>query len=277
MACQKPPVRHTLTAIHNSEHARNIKIVVATHKPYWMPRDDTYIPLEVGASMRRDHTGYLRDNIGANISCKNDTYCELTGLYWAWKNLHADYKGIVHYRRHFVSGFPRRIASKRSAILRQEDYEKIFARSDILLPRKRHYYIETNASHYIHAHHKKDLATLENVIREHAPDYLPCFQAQMHRTSAHMFNMMVMRADLFDQYAEWLFAILGEVERCTDLTGYTTYERRVYGFLSELLPDVWIERHGYPYQEAEVAFMEHQNWLKKGTKFLMRKVKGEMK
>lgn len=277
MACHKPDARQSQPIVRDTEKALDIAIIVATHKPYWMPDDASYLPLEVGASMRTNHTSYQYDNYGANISCKNDTYCELTGLYWAWKNLHADYKGLVHYRRHFVSGFPLRTASKRSAILRREDYERIFQHSDILLPKKRHYYIETNASHYIHAHHRKDLVTLETVIREHAPDCAACFQRQMHRTSAHMFNMMVMRADLFDQYAAWLFDILGEVERRTDLTGYSAYERRVYGFLSELLLDVWIERHGYPYQEADVAFMEHQNWLEKGTRFLMRKVKGEMK
>ena len=45
--------------------------------------------------------GYQGDDAGDNISEKNPYYCELTGLYWAWKNLDADYIGLAHYRRHF--------------------------------------------------------------------------------------------------------------------------------------------------------------------------------
>ena len=79
---------------------KNIKIIVATHKEYNMPSDDIYLPVQVGAEGKKD-LGYQKDNIGNNISKKNPFFCELTGLYWAWKNLKADYIGLAHYRRHF--------------------------------------------------------------------------------------------------------------------------------------------------------------------------------
>ena len=86
-----------------------------------------------------------------------------------------------------------------------------------------------------------------------------------------MFNMFVMRRDLFDAYCSWLFDILGEVEARLDITGWSTYEARVYGFISELLLDVWLEANHIAYQEQNVSFLEPQDWLKKGSAFLLRK------
>ena len=85
----------------------NVKIIIATHKKYRMPKDKMYIPVHVGAEKKKDddgndlNIGYTKDNTGDNISCKNASFCELTGLYWAWKNVDADYIGLAHYRRHF--------------------------------------------------------------------------------------------------------------------------------------------------------------------------------
>ena len=79
---------------------KNIKIIVATHKKYQMPDDEMYLPVQVGSELN-DNLGYQKDNDGENISKKNPYYCELTGLYWAWKNLDADYIGLCHYRRIF--------------------------------------------------------------------------------------------------------------------------------------------------------------------------------
>lgn len=250
-----------------------IKIAVATHKAYWMPEDDVYLPLHVGKAMHESlDLGYTGDNTGDNISDRNESFCELTGLYWLWKNVQAEYKGLVHYRRHFTKG--RLWKNKKEAILSRGEFEKIFQQTDILLPKRRKYYIETNQSHYAHAHYLKDLQTTRQVIAELYPEYIPAYDQQMSLTSAHMFNMMVMRADLFDAYCEWLFDILFAVENRTDISNYDKVQRRLYGYLSELLLDVWLETKGYAYKEMPVTFMERQNWLKKGGSFLMRKIKG---
>ena len=79
---------------------KDIKIIVATHKKYEMPQNKIYLPVQVGAEGKED-LGYVKDNTGENISIKNPYFCELTGLYWAWKNLKHSYIGLAHYRRHF--------------------------------------------------------------------------------------------------------------------------------------------------------------------------------
>ena len=79
----------------------DVKIIVASHKEYQMPADAMYIPVQVGAAgkehLQSDKQNYVRDDTGENISELNPFFCELTGLYWAWKNLEADYMGLVHY------------------------------------------------------------------------------------------------------------------------------------------------------------------------------------
>jgi len=82
-------------------------IYVITHKEFdirYLDRD-LYQVIQVGKE-KKDVCGYLRDDIGDNIADKNDNYCELTGLYWAWKNCQEteeEITGIVHYRRYFTT------------------------------------------------------------------------------------------------------------------------------------------------------------------------------
>ncbi len=62
-----------------------IKIIIASHKKYQKPVENIYLPVQVGAEGKEKIEGYTQDNTGENISTKNPNYCELTGLYWAWK------------------------------------------------------------------------------------------------------------------------------------------------------------------------------------------------
>ena len=252
----------------------NIKILVATHKKYWMPEDEVYLPIHVGKEGKQD-LGYIGDNTGNNISIKNSNYCELTAIYWAWKNLEADYIGLVHYRRYFTKHNLRKCETKKQDILTKNDFENILKDVDIIVPDKRKYYIETIRSHYNHSYYEKDLNETENIIKEIYPEYSIAFNKVMNRTWAHMFNMFVMRKDYFNEYCEWLFTILFELEKRIDISSYTVMEARVFGFISELLLDVWLETKQIRYKEVNVSFMEKQNWLKKGGLFLKRKVLGK--
>lgn len=241
-----------------------------THKQYWMPDDSIYIPLHVGAE-GKENLGYIKDNTGHSISLKNPNFCELTGLYWVWKNEGGDYIGLVHYRRYFTRKEVRNIEKKKKQIMRASDWKKLLQNYPVIVADRRKYYIETNRSHYNHAHCQEGLSMTEQVIAEICPDYIPAFKKVMNRTWAHMFNMFVMRHDLCDKYCQWLFNILFELEKRIDISSYNSYEARVYGFVSELLLDVWLEKNQIDYREQNVSFMEKQNWLKKGSDFLLRK------
>ena len=249
----------------------DIKVVVATHKAYRMPEDEMYVPVLVGAE-RNDCAAqdYLKDNTGDNISSKNANFCELTGLYWAWKNLEADYIGMVHYRRHFSNG--KVVGDKWSRILTKDQVEEYLDMAPVLLPKPRHYYIDTNYGQYAHAHHAEDLDTTRDIIFEKCPEYIPFWDVYMKKTTGHRFNMFVMRRDIFDKYCEWLFDILFELEKRLDISKYSENDARVFGFVGERLLDIWLMKNKVKCLELPYMFMEKQNWLVKGTRFVMRKV-----
>lgn len=256
-----------------TQSAMNIKILIAIHKPYWIPGDPVYLPLHVGREGKQD-IGFLGDNSGDNISGKNASFCELTGLYWAWKNLEADYVGLVHYRRYFTRKEVRNNEKKKAQILGKEEWEKILSVHPVVVADKRNYYIETNRSHYNHAHPSIGLDETEQIIQENYPEYSAAFTTVMNRTWAHMFNMFVMRRDLFDAYCQWMFAVLFELEKRLDISSFDAYNSRVFGFVGERMLDVWLEKNQIAYKEQNVSFMEPQNWIKKGGLFLKRKFFG---
>jgi hypothetical protein len=247
-----------------------IIMLVAAHKQYPMPKDPMYLPLHVGKAGKNLDLGFQGDNTGDNISEKNPTFCELTGIYWAWKNLDGDYVGLSHYRRYF-RGKPGR--DKWACILTGDQAAKLLETTDVLLPKKRRYYIETVYNQYIHAHPKEGLDLALSLAAAQGANYAQAVEHLKQRSWTHIYNMFLMKRDIFDRYCQWLFDILFQVEAQVDISAYSAYDRRVFGFLSERLLDVYLEANGISYQELPVMFMEKQNWLKKGSAFLLRKFK----
>ncbi|WP_072500709.1 DUF4422 domain-containing protein [Olsenella phocaeensis] len=251
---------------------RDLCVSVAAHKRYWMPKDEAYLPVWAGSALKAPADlpqGWRRDDEGEGISEKNRGYCELTVMYWMWKNVTAKHLGLVHYRRHF-SRSP--LGGKTSRIASSDDFLYRFERHPVILPKERNYLIETSYSQYVHAHHSVDLDCTREIIKGKYPAMLSSYDECMSLTHGHRFNMLVMRNDLFDEYCSWLFGILSELEDELDTSGYSTNDQRVFGFVAERLLDSWILAHGVDYSEMGVVNMESQHWIKKGTSFLKRKV-----
>lgn len=245
-----------------------IRMIVAAHKAYRMPKDPMYLPLHVGKAGKALELGFQGDNTGDNISEKNSTFCELTGIYWAWKNLDADYVGLCHYRRYFRG---KAGGDKWACILTEKQAEELLQTSDVLLPKRRNYYIETAYNQYIHAHPREGLDLALSLAEAGGESYRKAVAAMKKRSWTHIFNMFLMKREIFDGYCQWLFDILFAVEQQLDTSSYSQYDKRVFGFISERLLDVYLEANGIPYREVPVMFMERQNWLKKGGNFLKRK------
>ena len=252
-----------------------ITVIIAAHKAYRMPEDPMYLPLQVGAS-GKESIGFTRDDTGENISVKNPFYSELTGLYWAWKNLDADYVGLVHYRRHFTlsAGHFKTADEKFAHVLKEAEARNILEKTPVIVPKMRKYYIETLYDHYRHTMYVEPLDLAGEILKTRYPEYAEAFEKLKTRTSAHMFNMMIMRKDLLDEYCGWLFDILEELEERTAGNSYGAFHARFFGRVSELLLDVFLEVRRYPYTEVRVLDMEKVNWIKKGGSFLLAKLFG---
>ncbi len=249
----------------------DVKILVATHKEYSMPEDSLYLPIHAGKAMAETDLPYKGDDTGDNISQKNANYCELTALYWAWKNLHADYVGLAHYRRHFAVRKPSFLCkNKFPFVLTTAEAKTLLKDHDILLPKKRNYFIETGYSHYIHSHPAEALDKTMEIIHELCPEYDVAFDIVMNSSKAHRFNMFIMKKEIFDTYCTWLFTILFELEKHLDISTYDDYNKRVFGFIGERLLDVFILNNGLSYKEIDVMFMENEHWLQKGVHFIKR-------
>lgn len=243
----------------------DIKILVATHKKYLMPNDDIYLPIQVGAEGKEDF-GYIKDNTGDNISIKNPNYCELTALYWAWKNLNCDYIGLCHYRRYFSHNIKGRFfRGRKASILSKSDIKHILLNYDIILPPlitcK-----ESVKDGYYNNHYKKDLDIIEKIITTKYPNYLEDYYHIMNNNYLHFLNMFIMSIDKFHSYCSWLFPILFESEKYINTSSYNSYQSRVYGFLSERLFNIWLHHNNFKIYETNIVSI-HQN-----QKFLRKKI-----
>lgn len=247
-----------------------IEILVAAHKKFPMPDKKGYLPVLVGAAKNYEPgIEYQRDDEGENISAKNPNYNELTAVYWAWKNLKdIDAIGLVHYRRLFFDSKPYNLDN----VISIENVEKLLTKYDVILPKKRNYYIETNYSHYIHAHHKEPLDKTREIIVQYYPNYLSNYDKVMHRTQAHMFNMFVMKRAAFDSYCQFIFGVLEKLEKEIDISDYSVQEARVYGYISELLMDVWLETNNYTSTEVKWEQLGRKKNLQKAISLIERKI-----
>lgn len=224
-------------------------VYVITHKHFdyqKLPKD--YTPLLVGAFNKENKDNFLVDNAGDNISQKNYSYCEETGLYWLWK--HADDKriGLAHYRRFFSDNTNRKMMYLNLLL---KNHTNIISVSKLdgfiddgyqwILSQPEHGGDGSLWNQFKENHNINDLRITEQVINELTPEYIDAFNKVMRQSSTGSFyNMFYTTHDQMNAYCEWLFRILFTVEKRTDISAYDSYQQRLYGFLSERLLNVWI-------------------------------------
>lgn len=242
-------------------------IYVVTHKNISFRLTDGYVRLGVGN--HPEIVSEYQDHNGDNISHKNPSFCELTGLYWIWKNHNSDpCVGLVHYRRLFAYHIRERIDKLIPLNLRVMKYKrakKLLKKYDIILPKPFCFPI-TVKEQYANCHHGKDMDTVRAIIHEKYPEYIPAFDTVMSSNTLHGFNMFITSQKIMDGYCTWLFDILFEAERRIDISGYDEYQKRIFGFLSERLLNVYCAHHQLNAYCYDVCMIRPRKWQSKKAK-----------
>lgn len=222
-----------------------IKIAMAHHKEPKAGdpslRDPRYI--HIGTGEARNCEGIYHDDDGDdNLADKNWTFCELTHLYWLWKNQSkvmdkdTEYVGLCHYRRRFDL----------------DALEKLIddANPDIICSTPAPIGIYNIRTQYAAAHNKADFDQLMGYIKE-------CFYNHGHNDITEAwtnlrflpapYNCVVMKRGIFNDWCDRLFAILTDYydKVKDDLATRDNYQRRAMGFLGERFTSWYITQMAY--------------------------------
>lgn len=234
---------------------------------------ESVIPIRCGAFYdESDGGGIAGDDTGDNISARRNSFCELTTQYWAYKNLDADYYGFCHYRRYFSFSDKKFPTDSWKSVIdtyidgkAQEKYgicdSKIIAAldgCDIILPDAiplKEVGIKSVYEQYKSAPllRIKDFDIMLEIIEEKYPEMYPCAKRCALGDEITLCNMMIMKKEYFLRYSKWLFDILFEFERRSDMKDYGEEAFRTPGHLGERLLYIYCEY----VKETENATVKH--------------------
>lgn len=262
-------------------------IYIAQHKPYWTPALNGYSPIQVGAVNKNNIFLKLRDDIGENISIKNPVWCEMTALYWIWKHDEiSDFIGLCHYRRYFAFGAEKNILAKKfvekrikhkmdpSIPILKKDLDKEFFSDlietdsvtswlqdyDVILPAAL-ILPKSVKEDFIKAHGEESYLAAKDVIHEYHPNYDEAFEKTFSGNKVYLLNMFIMSRSLYQEYAQWIFSILFEVEKRIHISS-DPYQKRIIGFLAERLLNVWLRYKSLRVKEIPIIFVHEEDKLR---------------
>ena len=206
-------------------------------------------PIQVGAANTDDVIADIRDDTGENISKKNGNYCELTGLYWVWKNVLCngtddkdEYYGFAQYRR--------------TIMLSDEDLLRLHKdHVDVVLPFPLLYEPDINMHHdrYIK---DADWDAMLTAVREIHPEYSKALEVILHQRYLYNYNVILARKEVLRDYCEWLFPILERTEELSVPKGSERADRYI-GYMGETLETLYFTKNADKLKVAHTGCKLH--------------------
>jgi hypothetical protein len=251
-----------------------MKIFIVTHKPLPYLKNDLYEPIQVNSNVNPSiYDGIIQDNTLNNISSKNNFFCELTATYWLWKNTKKnDFIGLCHYRRYF-NFYPNQLSLKPSCQKKITKIELLKNRiakididkqrvkiindlktHDIILPRPRKMKISISED-YISNHRESDWIKTKEIITCKYPEFEKSISKYLDNNNKfYQCNMMITTSQIWDNYHEWLFEILFDLEK-NIVIPKDIFQRRIFGFISERLLNLYVLHHNLKIKEYPILFI----------------------
>lgn len=223
------------------KHGPEVQVFIATSdKDKPLKNDYKYadymIPIHAGAKQSSRFVAEYRDDVGSNISLKNGNYCELTVLYWVWKNcLKEDcsaqydrYYGLMQYRRVLL-------------LDRQDLFRLKENRVDVVLPYPMPYEpdIELHHERYVK---NADWKVLMEVVKEVFPECMAYFDEILKGRYLYNYNIILAERSVLREYCQWLFAILEKVEQLSVPNGENRSDRYL-GYMAETLETLYFMKN----------------------------------
>lgn len=239
------------------DKAAKVKIFVIYFKPNMIFESKVFQPM-LTSSIDWNPDNIIRDDTGENIAERNKHYGELSGHYWTLKNYlpeaKEDYIGFCHYRRFLDFGITKMPDVPFKPIFANEfkhTFKKYTEKNilkciegyDIILPHK-FYFQDPIQQQYSKYHPNEDLDIALKIIDEIYPEYSESAREFMNSFELYICLNFIMKKELLNEYLEWIFTILLELEKRSDWSKYKEYlEIRVPAFITERFFNIWLNHN----------------------------------
>lgn len=225
-------------------------------------------PIFTGEVNKKLVTEALKDSTGENIFEKSPIYGELSAYYWIWKNFEqkTDYIGFCQFY-HFMDFTSDSKVFAPFNLIYLDEFAQLFENYteenvldftqgfDVVVPAQ----IPLNTTlyeQYLKSHGKEDLGLATNVIKEIYPDYAEAVNAAMSANSMFPLGNVIMKKEIFNDFCEWLFGLLAEVEKRIDWNNYGRYRDIVSSsFAAERFLSIWLEKNSHLKIKISASFM----------------------
>lgn len=200
---------------------RNDRDKVLSEHPALFPYERT---IQAGAELTDVTVADVRDDTGVHISRKNRMYCEMTAVYWIWKNTSHDWIGIEHYRRHLLVG-PEMLTDGMDAIM---------PLPYICYPNEMAQFLRFTTEDVLHA-------LLETLRALHPGEYGD-YHAILYGKYQYTYDLLCARREVFDDYCGWFFEITEYMETMADDVPEIR-ETRALSYVAEALTNLYFMYH----------------------------------